>query len=459
MEAVIPTRYLTTTLKHSEADPNATTESMTQKCTEYGFVCPTNSNTSVTFIDTPGLADTRGLSQDDVNMNLILEAAADAQLSGTLSGIILVMKGNENRLSASVDTICTILKGSLPDRLLDNLIVAFSNCRSQMHCMARPLIPFNLSDDRAFHFDNPAFFVNIATLGTPEKKKYKDDIAQSWDMTMEEIGDIVNMVFKGRAIPPGSELTELRDQRMKIKAYLHDVKLQIMSLQQALDQMETAQSSFKTAKSTAESSKGFKTQENIEEKVLVDDPSSHHSTICSNCSHICHQNCGLAEIATAGDNAFLGCAAFRGSDSCRYCPEKCSFSHHYHGKKKLITRTTTVEKILEDMQRTHQAAIAKVLGAERKITTFADMEKAVEVAIREKVNDLQRACQTIRKICSGFNIANELNLSLEQLKKEQRKLHNTGAIEAHKKILKSVEAVVNGLASSRPHPPLKKVQG
>lgn len=87
------------------------------------------------------------------------------------------------------------------------------------------------------------------------------------------------------------------------------------------------------------------------------------------------------------------------------------------------------------------------------------MEKAVEVAIREKVNDLQRACQTIRKICSGFNIANELNLSLEQLKKEQRKLHNTGAIEAHKKILKSVEAVVNGLASSRPHPPLKKVQG
>eukprot|EP01036_Dinobryon_divergens_P040171 gene40171-53083_t len=61
MEAVIPTKYLQP-IEDSPCDtenpnPMNSTDSVTQRCTEYTFTKPFSRNTSVTFIDTPGLTD------------------------------------------------------------------------------------------------------------------------------------------------------------------------------------------------------------------------------------------------------------------------------------------------------------------------------------------------------------------------------------------------------------------
>jgi len=65
IEVVIPTKYLqprTRGQQHTELGGSAT-QSQTQDCTEYRFTKPGARDTSITFIDTPGLADTRGLGQ------------------------------------------------------------------------------------------------------------------------------------------------------------------------------------------------------------------------------------------------------------------------------------------------------------------------------------------------------------------------------------------------------------
>ena len=63
----------------------------------------------------------------------------------------------------------------------------------------------------------------------------------------------------------------------------------------------------KGAEVDMEKYKKFTQTKSITAKELVDAP--FHSTLCSTCEHVCHQQCGLAEITTPGTSTLsqAGC--------------------------------------------------------------------------------------------------------------------------------------------------------
>lgn len=75
------------------AESKSQAVSQTRTCATFSFQSP---NKSVKFdvIDTPGLADTKGMAQDQQNVDMILEAAKNA---GSLNAVLLVVNGRVPR--------------------------------------------------------------------------------------------------------------------------------------------------------------------------------------------------------------------------------------------------------------------------------------------------------------------------------------------------------------------------
>ena len=63
----------------------------------------------------------------------------------------------------------------------------------------------------------------------------------------------------------------------------------------------------KGAEVDVEKYKQFTQTKTITQKEMVEVP--YHNTLCSTCQHVCHQHCGLQEIATPGA-VFLSCGSY-----------------------------------------------------------------------------------------------------------------------------------------------------
>eukprot|EP01041_Mallomonas_annulata_P009914 gene9914-20614_t len=198
MEAVIPTKYLQpiedSPCPTENSNPMRSTDSVTQRCTEYTFTRPYSRNTSVTFIDTPGLTDdTRCSAQDKINMYKILQHISESEHDEPITGIIMIMKGNQVKDISSMQTIAQKLKSIMTQNIINKIVTVFTNCRFKSICRAHSHIPFNIKESNSFYIDNPVFSVDVAAgLDLNRKKRAYEE---SWNQTMDEIGCILNTIF------------------------------------------------------------------------------------------------------------------------------------------------------------------------------------------------------------------------------------------------------------------------
>eukprot|EP01041_Mallomonas_annulata_P013158 gene13158-27833_t len=198
MEAVIPTKHLQS-IEDSPCgtenlNPMNSTDSVTQGCTEYTFLKPFSRNTSITFIDTPGLTDgTRCSAQDKISMDKNLQHISESEHDEPITGIIMIMKGDQNKDISSMQTMAQKLKSIMTQNIIDNIVTVFTNCRFKSICRAHSHIPFNIKENNSFYIDNLVFSVDVAAgLDLNRKKRAYEE---SWNETMDEIGFILNTIF------------------------------------------------------------------------------------------------------------------------------------------------------------------------------------------------------------------------------------------------------------------------
>jgi hypothetical protein len=123
---IIPTKYRQINVKgaakaNSERNATKTSESQTSRPQQYVLG-------NMVFIDTPGLADTRGVAQDYQNINMILDFI---RAFNSISRIILVINGTKARNTGPARLVTQLLCGSLPSMVLNNLMIVFTNCASE----------------------------------------------------------------------------------------------------------------------------------------------------------------------------------------------------------------------------------------------------------------------------------------------------------------------------------------
>lgn len=445
MEAVIETRFLqpiASAPRSTEMNVRDTTTSKTEMCTEYAFRDPRNTRNEFIIVDTPGLGDTRGTRQDEENLKMILKIAAEAEAAGELSGFIFVCKGTENKRTLSVDTVMTIIRGSLPDEVMGSMIAVITNCANDFAMQCEKLLPPDIDRANMFVYDNPAFLVDMATLDAARKRS----ASVLWGETMDRVGSILSRAAR---LQHRGGCVSMMQQRHRVLRIFHEIRTKFTTLQQTLDQINAAELELGRAKSAQAQNANFKVTKTVTKKVFYPDPSGRHHTTCSSCTFICHQCCGLSEISTKGSNAFTGCAAFCGSQTCNKCPEHCSYEVHYHGRDLVRDETSTVDDIVKELEEKYVAATQKAGEVAKKVKTASDMKAVIARAMEEIVKEMRQVCAGIKKLCSGFNMVHELNLLIKQLEAEQRLMNNLEASRRADTLIQSVRSIANEFSARR----------
>jgi ribosome biogenesis GTPase A len=80
VKVAIPSKYrpaITEQFQHCENNIKDSTQSKTDMCNQYIFIdAASPSQRQYLFLDTPGLSDTRGADQDNINMNKIIDGVS-----------------------------------------------------------------------------------------------------------------------------------------------------------------------------------------------------------------------------------------------------------------------------------------------------------------------------------------------------------------------------------------------
>uniref|UniRef100_A0AC34FSA5 AIG1-type G domain-containing protein n=1 Tax=Panagrolaimus sp. ES5 TaxID=591445 RepID=A0AC34FSA5_9BILA len=182
--------------------------SVTQKPQEYKFNA--NKNEIVHLFDTPGLADSRGINQDDINLDLIRKAVFEVDC---LHALCFVLKANESKLSASLETTMQSLLSFFPPNAFELIIFCFTHSRGSGYTIGDTIKPirtfidnFNQSNnvmlpfgkENIFCMDNEGFrflcakFRNIAYT-TTSSQEYELSWQKSRDASFKFINHLKTM--------------------------------------------------------------------------------------------------------------------------------------------------------------------------------------------------------------------------------------------------------------------------
>ncbi|CAF1345238.1 unnamed protein product [Rotaria sordida] len=179
-------------------------QSVTQNCRSYVFHFNHINTTKIRIIDTPGFGDTRGVHQDDINMQYTLEYINDLT---HLDAICFLLKPNTSRINVFFATYLNQLFDFLGSNACQNVIFCFTNARSTFYTPGdtAPLlksilksikigeIPFK--KENTFCFDNESFRYLVALqnnikFDTIEHSEYNN----SWSKSVEESNRLLDYI-------------------------------------------------------------------------------------------------------------------------------------------------------------------------------------------------------------------------------------------------------------------------
>jgi hypothetical protein len=179
-------------------------ESVTQHCKPYEFHLNRKDGKKFRIIDTPGFGDTRGLDQDDLNMQDILKYINSLT---HLNAVCFLLKPNTSEIHTFFRMCFTQLIDLLGPSVRENIIFCFTNARTTFYApgdtapllkaMLKSLsmndIPFK--KENTFCFDNESFrylvalqnSINFSDLDRTEYEK-------SWSISVKESNRLIDYI-------------------------------------------------------------------------------------------------------------------------------------------------------------------------------------------------------------------------------------------------------------------------
>jgi hypothetical protein len=190
--------------KSNSEDFNHPGQSVTQHCKSHTIDLDRINGKKLCIIDTPGFGDTRGIDQDDVNMQHVLKYIDNVS---HLNAVCFLLKPNSSKLNVFFRTCFTQLINLLGPNGRQNIIFCFTNARSTFYTPGNtaPLlramldslsindIPFK--KENTFCFDNESFRYLVALQnGIQFDADERHEYEASWTTSVKESNRLLNYV-------------------------------------------------------------------------------------------------------------------------------------------------------------------------------------------------------------------------------------------------------------------------
>eukprot|EP01132_Coremiostelium_polycephalum_P001957 gene1957-2399_t len=333
---------------------------------------------------TPGFNDTRGIKQDDININKILKKIESL---GQISAIIVVINGSNARLTVNLKNVMVKIKGNLPDSIVNSLCFVLTNCWDHDKTFDLETISeFLKPDESNVFFMNNAMFSNDPSIIKPSGWKH---LEFDWNQCFEVLYSMVEYIKSIDSVA-SKDFKIMRQSRSEIQALLHGTRLEINNFLKVHDEIIIAKAQLKGYEDDEGKFKNYTQKKTVDKVTLVD--AKYHSTICSTCNYVCHDHCGLHETSQVGNAVFKGCAAMTGAGhTCGKCPKKCSFQVHYHARKTMQKTQETLDEVLQDIKDKYDAAVKGIKTSKLKMESAS----LTNLAVRNQSDDFIRSLSTL----------------------------------------------------------------
>ena len=326
-----------------------------------------------------------------------------------------------------------------------NLIVVLSKCNKSNTAFQRSTLARvapDIQKDDIFYMNNSAFVVKPKNGRIVKTSQLEEE----WKRSMKTARKIADLVESMDYVPV-KDLERVMRQRLKLREFLHLVKLEVSKYQDISENLEVVECNRREIAMNQEKFKNYIVTESFLEKTYISTP--YYNTICSNCDHVCHKSCNLSEVSHKGSNHFLYCWAMNATDNCIRCPKKCSHNDHYHAKHIIVEELRTVEKVLEDMKEQYDEAVWQGAHASLEINDLTATRRAVDATIQAIVADLKNTCEKLKKLCSGFNFAGEVRLMRQQVEQHlKHKVRTMAGQNSGEFAMKTFERVLEGFSGA-----------
>ncbi|GAB1526681.1 hypothetical protein RhiTH_009853 [Rhizoctonia solani] len=411
-----------------------TTQSQTDKPRPYLFT--TDEGIQFQIIDTPGLADTRGIHEDKKHTDQIFRAVKEHVTR--IDGVILVINGRNERLSASTKFTLETLARLFPRSIKENIGVMFTNVDDSLTSnFPMNALPTELQKSKCWFLENPLAKYKRYLVKIPELTESHKATSPQLQRLQEEYGHAVQVLcewlewLNDREAVPTTVIIEMYRKSNQIESRLHDTILSLENLPtlkknlngliRDIEAVEKKEKSL-TELRNKESQKTWKTVE-----------TTNYNTLCL--SPGCHSNCHIKCDLELGDPESLGgwCTAFKTLRiptgwipfknntlvKCSKCSHRAA-DHRNYARAYEEQESEVYRNVIESLQDT-QLDMERLKKARDQLQ---DEVEKVEKSIDEARCEIPRLVEEMNRVSLNPNYAGYIRSAIELFELHKKQLES-----------------------------------
>ncbi|QRV81484.1 AIG1 domain-containing protein [Ceratobasidium sp. AG-Ba] len=343
-------------------------ESQTTKSNMYTIT--TREGATIRLLDTPRLADTRGIEQDNkhkANINKAIQEHIE-----TLDAVIILANGSVERLAAATDYTLRVITTMFPHSILDNIGFVFTNSDDLSLNFQVDSLPEELRQSKRWLIQNPLAMLKDYRAASAvmddhtRVRKMKRQLQNYYDDSVETLTGWMDWLDE-RKVQPTHEIDRLYRISSNIEAQLEATLTFLTNLSTQRTEYQNLIAKLENNKHAKEALEEFVEQETS--PVWDRQGSDEVNTICiaGGCFSNCHAPCRL-EFHDSASELGRHCQAFGGlwtlltqdgsTLECEVCGHKAKDHRHYNHinvlknremnpstKQKLETATSEQERL------------------------------------------------------------------------------------------------------------------
>jgi len=332
-----------------------------------------------------------------------------------ITAIIITINGTNTRLSTSIKTTLSQLRGSLPDSVFKNLFFIFTNCTEETRNFDQKLIAeFNPSQDRTFHMQNALFSIKDKSVLQNEKLVKK--MVQTWKESVETMDEVMHAISQ-TSVTSVQAFEDMRIRRERLLAHKENLIAKQKSLLEVMKALEIEKDRLQNASKDQQENRNYTEKKTI--SVIEIEKKSYYSTLCTQHGkvQICHEKCSLSYEPNLNMAHFENCAAANGKN-CRHC--QCGMNEHLHSYEIPVSKSKTIEDIVQSKKAAYDRASKDVQSLSAQVNQLDTTRSACQNEVNDIKDSLLTTIRELKQICTHFNFPEEMAGTIQKLRKEAK---------------------------------------